>query len=233
MVRLISTSCGLIALLAALAGDPRKASSQEGCPWDNQDFLGPCGPSLALPPWSKPGQYATIQTGDVDGDGAAELLGRSVFGVEIHKFSKERGEWLRFLATMPDASNRPVQDQHVLTGFADARGWGQPQYYATIRTADIDGDGRAELLGRAPIGVIVFKYSPGENGAPGAWRQLTGLTSGPQCTDNVGDVCATPFPDTSGLDQPQFYTTLQLADVDGKPGAELHIRAGNGIWTYQ
>jgi hypothetical protein len=34
--------------------------------------------------------------------------------------------------------------------WGDIGGWDQPQYYATIQLADIDGDGRAELIGRGP-----------------------------------------------------------------------------------
>ena len=44
--------------------------------------------------------------------------------------------------------------------WSDAEGWNQPQYYTTIQTADIDGDGNAELIARAAAGITGFKYIP-------------------------------------------------------------------------
>jgi hypothetical protein len=88
--------------------------------------------------------------------------------------------------------------------WSDARGWNQPQYYETIQFADIDGDGAAELLGRAPdsdpngSGIQVWKY----DGTTSSWVQLP---SGPAWTD------------AAGWNQVQYYRTIQTARV--LPGA--------------
>jgi hypothetical protein len=44
-------------------------------------------------------------------------------------------------------------------GFSDANGWDEPQYYLTILAADIDGDGRAEVMGRFVPGVVTEKFN--------------------------------------------------------------------------
>src|SRR5437763_15800338 len=42
--------------------------------------------------------------------------------------------------------------------WGDIGGWDQPQYYGTIQLADIDGNGRAELIGRGPSGILVNRF---------------------------------------------------------------------------
>jgi hypothetical protein len=42
--------------------------------------------------------------------------------------------------------------------WGDMGRWDQPQYYATIQLADIDGDGQAELLGRWAGGILVNHF---------------------------------------------------------------------------
>jgi hypothetical protein len=51
----------------------------------------------------------------------------------------------------------------------DATGWAGPHYYATIHCADIDGDGRAELLARSGDGILAFRFMDG------AWQLLSEL----------------------------------------------------------
>lgn len=53
--------------------------------------------------------------------------------------------------------------------WSDFSGWDQPRYYATIQLADIDGDGRAELLGRGPGGILVNHFDTATQ-AWIAWR---------------------------------------------------------------
>ena len=207
-----------LTLLALMAAAPREAAA---CPLDNAAFLGPCGPSLQLPPWgngswSRPEYYATIQTGDVDGDGAAELLGRTAVGLEVHTFDVVSGLWLPFF---------DADDQFVLTEFSDLKrpnspglpewAWDKPQYYETIQAGDIDGDGRDEILGRGALGMVVWDYDPTTN----TWSELPG---------GLG------FTDAEDFDQSSVYNTIQTAnidrDTDGK--AELLVRGFRGMIVF-
>jgi hypothetical protein len=99
--------------------------------------------------------------------------------------------------------------------WGDIGGWDQPQYYATIQLADIDGDGRAELIGRGPGGILVNRFDT----ATHAW---------------IAKKPGPPLSYTAHWDQPQYYTTIQLADVDGDGQSELVARGSDGIqvWHY-
>jgi len=127
--------------------------------------------------WDAPATYSTIQTGNIDGDGRDELLARSVSGIEVWAF--DRGEWQR----LPNGPS-----------LSDAAGWDAAQYYSTIQTADIDGDGRAELLARSAIGIHVWAFDGS------AWQQLP---DGPAWSD------------AAGWNRPEYYGTIQTADLEG------------------
>ena len=146
--------------------------------------------------WNAPEYYSTLQTADLDGEGGEELLFRRATHVEVATF--DGNGW-----------------QLVLGGpqWSDAAGWNKPEYYSTIQTADVDGDGRAELLARSASNVEVWAL--GENG----WQQLPG---GPAWSD------------AAGWNAPQYYSTIQTADVDGDGRAELLARSASGIevWAF-
>jgi hypothetical protein len=177
--------------------------------------VGDALPDLQLPfwgdgaSWNQPQYYETIQAGtrrkpktrqsaDIDGDGQDELIARSAAGILVHRFNPDVGQWV------PLPNGPP---------WADANGWDQPQYYETIQTADIDGDGRAELLARGAGGITVWKFTT-EN----SWVQLP---DGPAWADD------------GSWDQPQYYTTIQCADIDGDGRAELLARGAGGITVWK
>ena len=211
----VPTRRALLSTLAAVA-TLTLASNSLACPYDNQDVLGPCGPQFSLPNWTSaqwkdPSYYSTIQAGDLDGDGAAELIGRSPLGVEIYRFSKEWGQWRPYL----DANN-----VFVLTGFSDTGDWNQPQYYSTIQIADIDGNGAAEILARGAQGIEVFGF----DGDRGIWTQVTDQGPLPDAVNGQA----------TGWDRPEYYSTIQFADIDGDGAAELLARGAGGmaIWRW-
>src|SRR5262245_26260581 len=69
----------------------------------------------------------------------------------------------------------------------DAGGWYLPQYYTTIRYADVDGDGRAELLARGAAGIQVWDLDRS--------RLWAGWPAGTEITD------------ADNWLQPQYYST--------------------------
>jgi hypothetical protein len=207
--------------------------------------------------WTRPGYYSTIQLGDIDGDGAAELIGRGPAGILVNKFDPVTGQWLQL-------PNGPT--------LSDAAGWNEPQYYSTIQLADIDGDGQAELLARGAGGIVAYHFNPGSS----SWTQMPngpGLSDAAgwnqpeyystiQCANIAGNndrqaylvaraangmevwqfnpqsqawitlPAGPPLSDAAGWNQPQYYSTIQLADIDGDGQAELLARSSASIVAY-
>jgi hypothetical protein len=145
--------------------------------------------------WNEPQQYRTIQLADIDGDGRAELIGRGSKGIEVYHWNEETHLW--------DAVSQAGP-------FADADGWTAPDRYSTIQLADLDGDGKAELIGRGSKGIEVWSW----NVATHKW-------------DALGQ--GGPFADWTA---PEYYSTIQCADIDGDGKEELIGRGSNGLQTY-
>jgi hypothetical protein len=154
--------------------------------------------------WEEPGYYSTIQAGNVDGRPGEEIYGRSAAGIQVWTYDATAHDWVR----LPD-----------LDAFGDAGGWGYPEYYSTIQSADVDGDGKDEIVARAVTGLVGFTFDP-------AARQWDQLTSNPWIRDPS---------DANGWNQPQYYSTLQAANIDGDPGEEIVGRSEAGIiaWEYR
>src|SRR5206468_1397275 len=158
------------------------------------------GPALSdAAGWNEADNYSTIQYADIDGDGRAELVARGGVGIHVYKCDPASHTW-----------SGPFYGP----AFSDASGWAGPHYYATIRCADIDGDGRAELLARSGVGIHVYKCDPASH----TWAQLP---DGPALSD------------ASGWSNAQYYATIQYADVDGDGRAELIARGSVGIHVYK
>jgi hypothetical protein len=103
------------------------------------------------------------------------------------------------------------------TDLNDNWGWNQPQYYRTIQCADIDGDGKAELLARGSDGIFAWRFdNAGENFG------FFPLPDGPRWND------------ANGWDNPQYYETIQCADIDGDGQEELLARNAFAveIWRW-
>ena len=156
--------------------------------------------------WDQSQYYSTIQCADIDGDGQAELIGRGGQGLEAYKYDKTANNWI----ALP-----------ILTAWSDANTWNQPQYYSTIQCADIDGDGQAELIGRSGQGLEIYKLDT--PAAPKAWQRLP-----LPIAHGVG-----LWGNDNGWAQPQYYLTIQCADIDGDGQAELIGRGGQGLEIYK
>jgi hypothetical protein len=135
------------------------------------------------------GQYnSTISFADVNGDGKADVCGRGVAG--IYCALSNGGTFGNI--TLWNAS------------FSDAYGWNLPQYYGTIRFADINGDGKADLCGRATTGIYCALSNGGTFGAATLWNAN--------------------FSDAQGWNAAQYYTTIRLV------GGVLCGRGAGGIY---
>jgi hypothetical protein len=129
----------------------------------------------------------------------------------------------------------------VLPSWGDAGGWTQPEQYETIQLADVDGDGDDELLARTPAGVAVHDFDK----TFGQWRpQVTPVTTSQGGTSEVPVILtafatppplttAQPNPPATDWTLPQYYDTIQAADIDGKKGEEIIGRSGGGLIVFK
>src|SRR5262249_48244332 len=118
--------------------------------------------------------------------------------------------------------------------------WSQPEYYETIKAglrrqpktgrstrppirpnADVNNDQQDELFARGPKGILVNVYDL----TCAQWLPMI-LPQGPDGNPILSDA--------AGWNQPQYYQTIQTADVNGDQIQELLARSSTGImlWGY-
>src|SRR5690606_5445203 len=118
---------------------------------------------------------------DVDGDGLGDLCARAAIG------------WVCYPSTGSGFG------EGVAPGiFSDELGWDDPNNYMTIRTGDIDGDGREDVCGRGDDGVTCYL-------AP----------------DFATTVAGPAWSDAAGWDAPRYWGTIRLQDLDGDGRADI------------
>lgn len=94
--------------------------------------------------WTQPKHYSTIQLGDLTGDGVAELVGRGHNGMQVWRWDSASESWTQLTAGGE---------------LSDEQGFDQEPYYYSIQLVDVDHDGAAELVARAPGGIQTYKWS--------------------------------------------------------------------------
>ncbi|MCC7540454.1 MAG: phosphodiester glycosidase family protein [Deltaproteobacteria bacterium] len=168
---------GMACWLAVGGGRPWRAI--EGPPWSDADG------------WAQPSRWSTIRAEDVDGDGRADLCGRTATRFECHLSSG-------------------VGFGRIVAGpaWSDDAGWDAPSRYATIRLADVDGDGRRDACARGSDGVRCWLYRD-----DGFTREIVGP----------------PLTDAAGWDEIGRYRTLRFADVSGDRRADLCARDADAL----
>ncbi len=142
--------------------------------------------------WNQPQYYNTIQFIDVDGDGKADVCGRSAAGVVCE------------LSDGTSFSKGEVKGP----AWRDAENWAAPEYESTIRYVDVDGNGKLDVCGRAAVGAVCYLFD-GE----AFTKQVTGPA----------------WSDANGWNAPQYFTTIQFADIDGNGKADICGRSAAGI----
>ena len=115
----------------------------------------------------------------------------------------------------------------AVPGWGDAGGWTEPSKYSTIQLADLNGDGRDELLARNDQGLEIWWFDRGT----GQWRPQVDANGVPQTLTDFrsprpGETLATDWT------QPQYYTTIQTAHIDGNPDAQVLARFADGMHVY-
>lgn len=144
--------------------------------------------------WADVSNYATLRMGDVDGDGKADLCGRGNGAISCWTTTSE-----------------PLDNRIDGPTLSDEGGWNRPQYYSTIRLADVDGDGRDDLCARGAAGLRCYR----------------------SLGDGFGEVIQTNlFADGDGFGAADKYGTLRMGDIDGDGQADVCARDAEGIRCY-
>ena len=112
--------------------------------------------------------------------------------------------------------------------WGDAGGWTDPSKYSTIQLGDVNGDGRDELLARNDQGLEIFWFDT----TLGQWSPQVDANSVQQVLTDFRSPLPTERPATDWT-KPEYYTTIQAADVDGQPGAEILGRFSDGMRIYK
>ena len=135
--------------------------------------------------------YSTIRFGDINGDGKDDACARFKEG-------------FRCYPSTGDGWGSPIE----LGDMGDHQGWGEPQYYSTIRLADINGDGKTDVCGRGGGG---FR----------CW-----VSDGASFKETF---TAIPWSNDSGWAHPQYYATIRMLDLNGDRKADVCARDSGGI----
>lgn len=130
---------------------------------------------------------------DVNGDGMADVCGRSSAGVECAVATAD-GAFVR----ITDAS------------WSDAA-WKDPGHGSTVQFGDVNGDGKADVCGRAAAGFVCR------------------LSDGAAFTTTTKPI---PWSDAEGWNEPEYYATIQLVDVNGDGKQDACARGWRGIECY-
>ncbi|MBX7196703.1 MAG: phosphodiester glycosidase family protein [Sandaracinaceae bacterium] len=142
-----------------------------------------------------PSRWSTIRMGDVTGDGLADACARTGDGMRC---------W---------ASTGVGFDPDVIEGpaWSDTHGWGAHQHYATIRMADVDGDGREDLCARSATGLSCHRSS-------GAGFEAA--------------ITLEALSDESGWDDLSNYATIAMPDLDGDGDRDVCARADARVFCW-
>src|SRR5260370_2752207 len=161
--------------------------------WKGDDFTDGTG-------WLRPQYGTTVQYADINGDGVADVCGGGSAGLRSG-LANAHGEADGFGPSWAWSS-----------GFDDGTGWAANEsYYKTVHLADVDGDGWADVCGRASEGI--------ECAINSRWGWFGGNTLW------LGG----EFSDATGWLQPQYGTTVQLAGINGDGRADICRRGTDGM----
>lgn len=162
-----------------------RGSSGFRCHLSRGDSFGPAiGGSLwpNTSGWDDYDNFSTIRMADLDGDGRLDVCARANARVVCHLFTGD--------------GFGPTIDGPA---WADSVGWDQIRYYSTIRMADVNGDGKADICARG-YSRLDCTMSPLNTGVPPTQGPAWGVEA--------------------GWDNPAFYTTIQLVDPRPLPEEE-------------
>lgn len=144
--------------------------------------------------WADISNYATIRLADINGDGKADLCARADRGVDC---------WLSDGAKFDTAVTGPAMP--------DGEGYNDVKYYSSIRFADINGDGKADLCARFKDGFKCF------------------LATG---TGFASAIDLGVMGDGQGWGVAHYFGTIRVGDINGDGKDDICARAASGILCW-
>jgi len=144
--------------------------------------------------------YRSIRLPDIDGDGDADVCGRSATGI-----------WC-----MRSDGERFVEAKTWSSSYGNAGGWSPDRYGTTIQFGDLDGDGDDDVCGRGSDGLWCARSSGAQGGD--AFGSPTLWSSGDDFSDADGWGASA-----------SYYGSFRLADVDGDGRADACARGSWGV----
>ena len=111
--------------------------------------------------------------------------------------------------------------------WGDAGGWTDPSKYSTIQLADLNGDGKDELIARNDQGLEIYWFDT----SVGQWRPQVDANGVQQVLTDF----ASPAPGTTPATdwtKPEYYSTIQTAHIDGNANAQVLARFADGMHVY-
>ena len=135
--------------------------------------------------------YSTIRFGDIKGDGKDDFCARFKDGFKCYP-STGTG-W-----------GEPI----ALGDMTDSSGWGKPEYFSTIRLADVNGDGKVDVCARGSAGFRCW-ISKGTSFEP--------------------DFLGMAWSDVNGWNGKQYYATIRMPDINGDGKADVCARDREGV----
>jgi hypothetical protein len=118
---------------------------------------------------------------------------------------------------------------YALPNWTDMGGWDDPSQYSTIRLADVNGDGKDELIGRSAAGLQIHRFDT----TFGQWRPQVDANGVAQMLIEFASFPPWEASDPKNPTHPWYYSTIQAADIDGQPGEEILARFWDGMRVYK
>ncbi len=149
----------------------------------------------------KPAAYSsTIQCADADGDGMADIIIRDSDGIRVAR---------------SNGAGFETSSRWLSGAFSDGGGWNSDiGFYGTIRAADINGDGKADIAGRGANGLYVY---------------LSTGTSFEATPTHPDGLWTTLYSDAGGWKPAKYSSTIQFGDINGDGKADVIGRSATGI----